>query len=135
MRKNVHNRRKREELNMNLEENIANNSTIFGKILRGEIPADKVYEDDYILAFRDIQPKAKIHILVIPKKCISDLRVASVEDKEILGHLMVKIPEIAEQTGLSHEGFRLISNNGENAGQEVPHLHYHLLGGEMLNKL
>lgn len=122
-------------MNRNLDENILNNPTIFGKILRGEIPADKVYEDDLILAFRDIEPKAKIHILVIPKKCIVDLRMATSEDKDILGHLMVKIPEIAQRSGLTKNGFRLMANNGENAGQEVPHLHYHLLGGETLNKL
>ncbi|MFT7432829.1 MAG: histidine triad (HIT) family protein [Alphaproteobacteria bacterium] len=120
---------------MDLQENIQNNPTIFGKILRGEIPADKVYEDDHILAFRDIQPKAKVHVLVIPKKHIKDLRVTSVEDTAILGHLMVKISEIAELAGLSAEGFRLIANNGEHSGQEVPHLHFHLLGGEKLGKL
>ena len=120
---------------MNLAENIQNNPTIFGKILRGEIPADKVYEDDLVLSFRDIQPKAKIHVLVIPKKRIVDLREASAEDKEVLGHLMTKIPEIAKLAGLSEGGFRLIANNGEHSGQEVPHLHYHLLGGEFLPKL
>lgn len=120
---------------MNLQENIQNNPTIFGKILRGEIPADKIYEDDLILSFRDIEPKAKIHVLVIPKKRIVDLRQATAEDTEILGHLMTKIPEIAERSGLSQGGFRLVANNGEHSGQEVPHLHYHLLGGEFLAKL
>lgn len=120
---------------MDLKNDIQKNPTIFGKILRGEIPADKIYEDDFILSFRDIQPKAKIHVLVIPKKRIEDLRNAKPEDKEILGHLMTKIPEIAEKAGLSENGFRMIANNGEHASQEVPHLHYHLLGGEQLGKL
>ncbi len=123
------------EKNMDLKQNIDNNPTIFGKILRGEIPADKVYEDELILSFRDIQPKAKIHVLVIPKKRIVDLREAKPEDAEILGHLMAKIPEIAAKAGLTAGGFRLVANNGDHAGQEVPHLHYHLLGGEELQKL
>lgn len=120
---------------MDLQTDIQNNPTIFGKILRGEISAAKVYEDELILCFKDIEPKAKIHVLVIPKKRIQDLREATLEDKEILGHLMTKIPEIASLAGLSDGGFRLISNNGEHSGQEVPHLHYHLLGGEQLGKL
>lgn len=120
---------------MSLNENIQNNPTIFGKILRGEIPADKVYEDDKILAFKDIQPKSAIHVLVIPKKHIQDLSTVSAEDEEILGHLMFKISEIADKVGLTECGFRVVSNNGENAGQEVPHLHFHLLGGEKLSSL
>lgn len=120
---------------MDLTNDIQNNPTIFGKILRGEIPADKVYEDDYVLAFRDIQPKAKIHVLLIPKKHIVDLRAATPKDAEILGHLMTKVPEVAELAGLSEGGFRIIANNGEHSGQEVPHLHFHLLGGEPLGKL
>lgn len=118
-----------------LEKDIANNPTIFGKILRGEIPADKIYEDEHVLAFRDIFPKAKIHVLLIPKKLIVDLREATAEDAQILGHLMTKVEEVARLAGLVEGGFRLISNNGVNSGQEVPHLHFHLLGGEKLGKL
>jgi histidine triad (HIT) family protein len=120
---------------MNLEENIQNNPTIFGKILRGEIPADVVYEDDKILAFNDIEPKAKVHVLVIPKKHIVCLRCTAPEDVDILGHLMVKVREIAEGLGLNEGGFRIIANNGDDSGQEVPHLHFHILGGEKLPKM
>ena len=120
---------------MNLQENIQNNPTIFGKILRGEIPADKVYEDEMVFAFRDIQPKAKVHVLVIPKKHIQDIRHATADDTAILGHLMTSIPKIAKLAGLTENGFRIIANNGEHAGQEVPHLHFHLLGGEQLESL
>tara|TARA_R110000868_G_scaffold218576_1_gene468980 strand:+ start:125536 stop:125898 length:363 start_codon:yes stop_codon:yes gene_type:complete len=119
---------------MNFDKDIQDNTTIFGKILRGEIPAEKLYEDDYVLAFKDIMPKARVHVLVIPKKCIQDLRVAGPEDAEILGHMMCKISEIAKLAGLDKGGFRIISNNGEHSGQEVPHLHLHLLGGEFLPK-
>lgn len=119
---------------MTLEQDIQNNPTVFGKILRGEIPSDKVYEDDKILAFKDILPKAKVHILIIPKKLIPSLADATAEDAETLGHLMAKIPEIAKKVGVQETGFRLISNAKEHGGQEVPHLHYHLLGGEQMPK-
>lgn len=120
---------------MDLSENINNNPTIFGKILRGEIPADTVYEDDKILAFNDIAPRARIHVVVIPKKHIVCLRSTSPEDAEILGHLLVKVREIAEGLGLNETGFRIIANNGGDSGQEVPHLHFHILGGEKLAPL
>lgn len=120
---------------MTLEQDIQNNPTIFGKILRGEIPAQKVYEDELILAFYDIQPKAKVHVLVIPKKRLVCLRHAAAEDQHLLGHLLIKIPEIASLVGIKDSGFRIIANNGGNSGQEVPHLHFHLLGGEQLGAL
>lgn len=112
-----------------------NNSTIFGKILRGELPCNKVYEDETILAFHDIDPHAKVHVLVIPKKHLPCLRAATAEDALILGHLMVKIPEIARILGLQESGYRVLSNNGPDAGQEVPHLHFHILGGEKLGSI
>lgn len=120
---------------MDLTENIKNNPTIFGKILRGEIPAETVYEDDKVFAFHDIAPRAKVHVLVIPKKHITCLRSTSPEDAEILGHLLVKVREIAEGLGLNETGFRIIANNGGDSGQEVPHLHFHILGGEKLAPL
>lgn len=121
---------------MTLSQDIQDNPTIFGKILRGEIPADKVYEDDEMLAFKDIDPKARIHVLVIPKKHMQCLRCATAEDSAVLADMMLKIPEIAEKAGISKEdGFRVITNAGPDSGQEVPHLHFHILGGEKLGPL
>lgn len=111
------------------------NDTIFGKIIRGEIPCNKAYEDEKILAFHDIAPQAPVHVLVIPKKHIEDLRSASTEDVELLGYLNLKIGEIAEGLGLKEGGYRVIQNNGPDSGQEVPHLHFHILGGETLGPL
>ena len=105
--------------------------TIFGKIINREIPADIVYEDDQCLAFKDINPQAPMHILIIPKKPISKLAEAEASDQELLGHLMLKASEIAEQEG--YGDFRLVVNNGAGAGQEVFHLHVHILGGRPLS--
>jgi len=105
------------------------NDTIFGKIIRGELPADKVYEDDRALAFRDINPAAPTHILVIPKKHIVNLLDAEEEDAEILGHLMIVAAKVAKEQGLTEDGFRLAVNNGAGVGQTVFHLHLHVLGG------
>ena len=116
--------------------NFNDNETIFGAILRGEIPADKVYEDDDILAFKDINPQAKVHVLVIPKKCIAQIHNATADDVAILGHMMaIAIPEIVKKLNLSENGYRLIINNGADGGQEVPHLHVHILGGEKIGVL
>ncbi len=106
--------------------------TIFGKIIRKEIPADIVYEDELVLAFNDITPQAPTHILVIPKKAIPKLSEASADDAALLGHMLVKAKEIAEQVGLAEDGFRLVLNNGKAAGQTVFHLHVHILGGRPL---
>lgn len=105
--------------------------TIFGKIIRKEIPADIVYEDDLALAFRDINPQAPVHILVIPKKPIPQLDAAESQDADILGHLLLTAKHIAQQAGLSN-GYRLVINNGPAAGQTVFHLHLHILGGRDL---
>ncbi|MFW6359194.1 MAG: histidine triad nucleotide-binding protein [Chroococcales cyanobacterium] len=102
--------------------------TIFDKIIKREIPADIVYEDDLALAFRDISPQAPTHILVIPKKPIPRLSEATEEDKALLGHLLLVIRQIAEDEGLSN-GYRVVTNNGSEAGQTVEHLHFHILGG------
>ena len=106
--------------------------TIFGKIIRKEIPADIVYEDDLVLAFNDISPQAPTHILLIPKKAIPKLSEASTDDAALLGHMLLKAKDIAANAGLAEDGFRLVINNGESAGQTVFHLHMHILGGRAL---
>ncbi len=102
--------------------------TIFTKIINREIPADIVYEDDLGLAFRDINPQAPIHILIISKKPIATMSDADSSDQELLGHLMLIANRVAEQEGVS-DAFRLVMNNGAGAGQEVFHMHFHLLAG------
>ena len=104
-----------------LAKDIQENQTIFGKILRGEIPADRVYEDDKILAFKDIAPKARVHVLVIPKKHLQCLRCATAEDADILSHMLLKVPEIAKKAGIDDGGFRLLTNAGPDSGQDRPH--------------
>lgn len=103
--------------------------TIFEKIVAGEIPADIVLESDEFLAFHDINPKAPIHILAIPKKCVKDFHDA---DCEMLGRLSAFIKEVTKKTGIDKDGYRIISNIGVNGTQEVPHLHFHILGGAKL---
>ncbi len=105
--------------------------TLFSKIIRREIPADIVYEDDLCLAFRDITPQAPTHILVIPKQPIAMLPAARVEDKALLGHLLLAANEVARQQKLD-SGYRVVINTGEDGGQTVFHLHLHLLGGRAL---
>ncbi|MEA5464567.1 histidine triad nucleotide-binding protein [Leptothoe sp. PORK10 BA2] len=105
--------------------------TIFSKIIRKEIPANIVYEDDLCLGFRDITPQAPTHILVIPKKPIPKLAEAGTEDKELLGHMLLTVKSIAEQEGLGN-GYRVVINTDEDGGQTVFHLHMHLLGGRYL---
>jgi histidine triad (HIT) family protein len=102
--------------------------TIFRKIIDKEIPSEIIYEDDLCLAFKDINPQAPVHILLIPKKLIPKLSDAQECDKELLGHLMNKVPEIAKLVNLN-EGFRVVINNGKIANQTVFHLHLHILGG------
>ena len=102
--------------------------TIFGKIIRGEIPTDIIYEDDHCIAIKDISPRAPVHVLVIPKKAIPRLADASNEDQELLGHLMLAVGRVAEQLGVS-DAFRVVINNGSGAGQTVFHLHVHILAG------
>lgn len=102
--------------------------TIFSKIIAGEIPAEKIYEDDHCIAINDINPQAPVHVLVIPKKAIAKLSDATAEDQDVLGHLMLAAGRVAEQLGVA-EAFRLIINNGEGAGQTVFHLHLHIIAG------
>ncbi len=106
--------------------------TIFSKIIRREIPANIVYEDDLCLAFTDINPQAPTHILVIPKKPIPKLEEAQEEDHSLLGHLLMKVKQVAQQAGLNN-GYRVVINNGDDGGQTVDHLHLHILGGRSLS--
>ncbi|MBD2088456.1 histidine triad nucleotide-binding protein [Microcoleus sp. FACHB-1515] len=105
--------------------------TIFGKIIRREIPADIVYEDDLALAFRDVNPQAPVHLLVIPKQPITKLSDAQPEDHRILGHLLMTAKRVAEQAGLTN-GYRVVINTGNDGGQTVYHLHLHILGGRSM---
>jgi histidine triad (HIT) family protein len=102
--------------------------TIFTKIINREIPADIVYEDDLCLAFRDIKPRAPVHILIIPKKPLPKLNDAAESDQALLGHLMLTAQKVAEMEGVA-DAFRLVLNNGAGAGQEIFHMHFHLLAG------
>lgn len=104
---------------------------IFCKIACGEIPSTKVYEDELCVAFKDLNPAAKVHVLVIPKEHISSLACVNGENSKIIAHIFETIPVIAEQLGLIN-GFRLVSNCGPDACQSVHHLHFHILGGEQL---
>jgi histidine triad (HIT) family protein len=106
-------------------------STIFSKIIDRQIPADIVYEDEHCLAFRDINPQAPTHVLLIPKKAIPRLADASAEDGVLLGHLMVTAANIARELGVG-DAFRLVVNNGEDVGQSVFHLHLHIIGGRRM---
>lgn len=110
------------------------NDCIFCKIIRKEIPASLVYEDDEIISFRDINPAAPIHILVIPKKHIESLIDVKQEDELLIAKIFTVINKIAEQEGMDKKGFRVIVNCGEDSGQEVGHLHFHVLGGKKLGE-
>jgi histidine triad (HIT) family protein len=106
---------------------------IFCKIVKGEIPSQKVYEDDRIIAFNDIQPAAPIHILIIPKKHIESVAALEQEDAELIGCIFAVAKRIAEEAGINNAGYRVVTNIGKDGGQTVQHLHYHLLGGRNLN--
>jgi len=113
--------------------NLSDNNTIFGKILRKEIPADIVYEDDKALAFHDANPRAKVHVLVIPKQHLTCLRCMETEDAALMAHLLGVINKVADKLGVTEKGFRVVTNAGEHGGQTVPHLHFHLMAGEELH--
>lgn len=106
--------------------------TVFRRIIDREIPADIVYEDDLCLAFRDVNPQAPTHVLVIPKREITSLDDLREEDGAVVGHLLLKIRDVARQLGLAG-GYRVVTNCGHDAGQSVAHLHFHLLGGRSLS--
>lgn len=106
--------------------------TLFEKIIAREIPAKIVYEDDLVLAFQDIKPQAPTHVLIVPKKPIPRIAEAKPEDASVLGHLLLKAAAVAKQLGVAESGFRLVFNNGPHAGEAVPHLHCHVIGGRAL---
>ena len=105
---------------------------LFCKIIAGEIPSAKVYEDETVFAFRDINPQAPTHVLVVPKAHIADCNGIRAENIAVVAHIFEVIPKIAEAEGLVN-GYRVVSNCGADAGQTVPHLHFHILGGKALN--
>lgn len=105
---------------------------LFCKIIAGEIPSTKVYEDDYIYAFEDIKGQAPVHFLVVPKVHIRSLAQTHEEHSELLGYIQVKIAELARELGFSEAGYRVVANTGDNGGQTVHHLHYHVLAGRFM---
>ena len=107
-------------------------ATIFGKIIRGEIPTELVYESENLIAFRDIQPQAPVHILIVPKKEIEGLQSIESKDLGILSEVALCAQKLARELGIQ-EGYRLVTNNGAEAGQSVFHLHFHLIGGKKLS--
>ena len=109
--------------------------TIFSKIIRKEIPANIVYQDDLVTAFRDIAPQAKTHILIIPNKLIPTVNDVTEQDEVTLGRLFTVAAKLAAQEGIAHDGYRLIVNCNRHGGKEVFHLHMHLVGGESLGKM
>jgi len=106
--------------------------TLFEKIVARQIPAQIVYEDALVLAFRDINPQAPTHVLLVPKKPIARIAEATADDQSLLGHILLKAAEVAAQLGLHDSGYRLVLNNGKNGGESVPHLHCHILGGRQM---
>lgn len=106
--------------------------TLFQKIADREIPADIVYEDDLCLCFKDIHPQAPVHLLIVPKKPIVRIAEAEADDQQTLGHLLLTARKVAEQEGFAGNGFRTVINNGPHGGEEVPHLHLHILAGRQM---
>lgn len=108
---------------------------IFCKIIAGEIPCTKVYETDTVLAFEDINPVAPAHVLVVPKRCIAQADEFNPADRELLGDIMLVAAEVARIKGVTESGYRLTANNGPQGGQEVHHLHLHVLGGRQMGRM
>jgi len=106
--------------------------TLFQKIADKEIPSAIVYEDEHLVAFKDIDPQAPTHVLVVPRKPIPRIAEAKPQDHAVLGHLLLKAAEIARELGLEKSGYRLVLNNGRHGGEAVPHLHLHILGGRQM---
>ncbi|MBK9039257.1 MAG: histidine triad nucleotide-binding protein [Bdellovibrionales bacterium] len=106
---------------------------IFDRIIRRELPADIVYEDELCLAFRDVSPQAPVHVLLIPKKVIESMVEVTADHSDLLGHLMLKASQIARDLGLASNGYRLVINTNGDGGQSVPHLHIHILGGRQMS--
>ena len=102
---------------------------IFCKIINGEIPSNKVYEDDTILAFYDIEPQAPVHVIIIPKEHITSANAITKENSKVIAYIFEKIPEIAKKLGVFESGYRIINNCGADGGQTVEHIHFHMMGG------
>ncbi|OBR95769.1 MULTISPECIES: histidine triad nucleotide-binding protein [Clostridium] len=102
---------------------------IFCKIIKGEIPSEKIYEDDMVLSFKDIEPAAPVHVLIIPKKHIGSINDLTEDDSKIIAHVYLVAKQIAAKLGIDEKGYRIVTNCGEEAGQTVHHVHFHLLGG------
>lgn len=113
-------------------ERVPEKDCLFCRIVSGEIPSDKVYEDDQVTAFKDIRPVAPVHVLVVPKKHITSLAHVEEGDAGLLGHLLVTVSRIAASQGLDRRGYRLVVNTGEEGGQTVGHIHFHLLAGRQM---
>jgi histidine triad (HIT) family protein len=109
--------------------------TLFTKIITGEIPADIVYQDEQVTAFRDIAPQAPVHILIVPTKEIPTVNDINPEDEQLIGHMFTAARKIAEQEGVARDGYRLLVNCNEHAGQEIFHVHMHLFGGKPLGPM
>lgn len=109
--------------------------TIFSKIIRREVPADIVYQDDRVTAFRDIAPRAPTHILIVPNRQIATLNEVSETDEALLGHMMVVASQLAREQGIAEQGYRVVMNCNQHGGQEVWHIHLHLLGGRQLHAM
>lgn len=102
---------------------------IFCKIIAGEIPSNKVFEDDKVLAFYDIEPQAPVHVVIIPKEHITSANAITAENSSVIAHIFEVIPEIAKKLGVFESGYRIINNCGADGGQTVPHIHFHMMGG------
>lgn len=106
--------------------------TLFERIVARELPAQIVFEDELVLAIRDLHPQAPVHVLIFPKRAVPRIAEAKPEDHQVLGHLLLKAAEVADLVGLKKGGYRLVINNGPDGGETVPHLHCHILGGRQL---
>ncbi len=107
---------------------------IFCKIIEKQLPSDLIHEDDKIIVFKDIRPKAKVHLLIVPKEHIKSLAETNTKHATLLAHMLLALPELAKAQGLAH-GFRTVINTGVEGGQEIDHIHFHLLGGGILPKM
>lgn len=105
---------------------------IFAKIARGEVPVEKIYEDEHVVAFKDISPQAPVHALVIPKRSVENVLALTPADRELAGAVLLAAAEVARRLGVAESGVRVVFNAGRDAGQSVPHLHAHVLGGRPL---
>jgi histidine triad (HIT) family protein len=110
-------------------------TTIFAQIARGEMPADIVYQDDQVTAFRDISPQAPVHVLVVPNKVIPTVNDVSEDDEQLAGHMLKVVGLVARQEGIAEDGYRVIINCNRHGGQVVDHLHMHLLGGQPMGRM